>query len=128
MESIYNYISRPISVTLDTRLSEIRHILKKYDINELVVLDSPDGHKPLGIIKAQNTEFEGEIEIGDKPYDESAKDLMVKVNAVVMPHASVEECLNIMRQHDIEIIPVVDSEGEFVGTINKNNIIHRILH
>lgn len=126
METINNYLTKPIYCTQDTRIAEVRYLLKKYENDEILVLDSAEEGHPIGTIKFSDTEIDPSVE--HEPYNESAQELMTELSTVIRPDTSVELCLDIMREKKLDSIVVVNEIGQLKGVIKKQDIIHRILH
>ncbi|MEA3487924.1 MAG: CBS domain-containing protein [Euryarchaeota archaeon] len=59
-----------------------------------------------------NTLFEGYV-----------KDVMSKNTVTVSPDDSISDAARLMRKHDFNRLPVVDSEGKLVGIIARGDII-----
>lgn len=129
METINNYLTRPLYCTQDTRIAEVRHLLKKYENDEILVLDSTEEGHPIGTIKFADTEIDpAHLPSEIDPYNESAHDLMTEIGTFVKMDTSVEACLDIMREKKLDSVVVVDERGLLKGIIKKQDIIHRILH
>lgn len=113
----------PVYVTGSTRIAEIKYLLSKYDLNELVVVDD---HKfPIGVVALSDVETD-EIEDLDIPSNMSAIECMREIPSVVMNNATLEESLNVMRLNHMDSIPVVDGNGKLEGTINQD-VIKKII-
>lgn len=113
----------PIYCTGSTRIAEIKYLLSKYDLEELIVVD--DEKHPIGVVAFNDVETD-EIEDMDIPSDVSAIECMRPVPAVVMNNSTLEESLNVMRLSQIESLPVVDGNGHLEGIIKKD-IITKII-
>jgi len=59
-----------------------------------------------------NTLFEGYV-----------KDVMSKNTVTISPDDSISDAARLMRKHDFNRLPVVDSEGKLVGIIARQDII-----
>ncbi len=59
-----------------------------------------------------NTLFEGYV-----------KDVMSKNAVTISPDDSISDAARLMRKHDFNRLPVVDSEGKLVGIITRQDII-----
>jgi CBS domain-containing protein len=116
----------PIFCTLDTRVSEIKYLLQKYNYDEIVVLDSLEKHHPVGLVGMGDMSTP-EIENVDIPSDVSAEECMRAIPAVVDQNSSLEECMNIMRANHLEHIPVVDLNGHFTGMLEKEILVKTIM-
>lgn len=135
METISNLMNHPVVCTKDTRISEIKHLLKKYDYDEILVVDSSQEMNPLGRVSLSDMEKEDVDEnVGENrnPSDFSALECMRKLEAVVLEDSSVDECLNILRTSDLESLPVVDLNGHLKGVVNRRDLemqlVSKLLH
>ncbi len=131
METISNLMSHPIVCTKDTRIAEIKHLLKKYDYDEILVVDSNYLMHPIGLLGPNDVEND-EINNLSVPSNRSAEECMRKIEAVVLENSSIDECLNVLRGNDIDSLPVVDLSGHLKGVIYKKDLeeqlISRFLH
>jgi predicted transcriptional regulator len=113
----------PIIVTPATIITEIKYLLSKYDLDELVVVD--DEKHPVGIVGRSDVETE-EIENMEIPSDVSAMECMRKIPTVAMNNTTLEESLNVMRANHIDSLIIIDGNGKLEGTINQA-IIKKII-
>ena len=113
--------TNPVLCTSDMRVAEVKYLLKKYDYDEIVVVDSIDNKIPVGLVGLDDMENEY-VEEAEMPSDISAIECMRKIPAVILNTSSLEECMNIMRDNHLERIPVVDLNGHFEGIVVRNNI------
>ena len=113
--------TNPVLCTSDMRVSEVKYLLKKYDYDEIVVVDSIDNKIPVGLVALNDMENDY-VEEAEMPSDVSAIECMRKIPAVILNTSSLEECMNIMRDNHLERIPVVDLNGHFEGIVVRNNI------
>ncbi|MBY0412846.1 MAG: CBS domain-containing protein [Bdellovibrionales bacterium] len=116
----------PVFCTSDTRVADVKYLLKKYDYDEILVLDSAEQKHPVGFVSLVDMETE-EAENVEIPSDVSAEECMRPIPAVVHQHSSLDECLNIMRLNHMERIPVVDLNGHFTGMLEKDTISKYIM-
>ena len=114
-------VTNPILCTSDMRVAEIKYLLKKYDYDEILVVDSLDAKRPIGLVSLADMDAP-DIEQADIPSDVSAVECMREIPAVVLDSSTVEECLNIMRANHLERIPVVDLNGHFEGIVERDLI------
>lgn len=115
----------PILCTSDMRVAEIKYLLKKYDYDEMLVVDSLDEKHPIGLVSLADMDLP-EVEAADIPSDVSALECMREIPAVVLDTSTLEECLNVMRANHLERIPVVDLNGHFEGIIERDQIAKTI--
>lgn len=114
-------VTNPILCTSDMRVAEIKYLLKKYDYDEILVVDSLDAKRPIGLVSLADMDAP-DIEQAGIPSDVSAVECMRELPAVVLDSSTVEECLNIMRANHLERIPVVDLNGHFEGIVERDLI------
>ncbi len=114
-------VTNPVLCTPDMRVAEIKYLLKKYDYDEILVVDSLDTKHPVGLVSLADMDLP-EIEQADMPSDVSALECMREIPAVVLDSSTLEECLNVMRANHLERIPVVDLNGHFEGLVEKDDI------
>jgi CBS domain-containing protein len=108
--------------TTETRIAEIKYLMKKYDYEEILVVDTVIGKKPVGVISEADMEAEF-IGISEIPSDVSAAECMRPVPAVINEESSLEECLTAMEESHMSHLPVIDGVGHYIGHITKRNII-----
>ena len=111
----------PVLCTSDMRVAEIKYLLKKYDYDEMIVVDSLIGKSPIGLVSLSDMDND-DIEEAEMPSDVSALECMRKIPSVVLNTSTLDECLNIMRDSRVERIPVVDFNGHLEGIIEKDSI------
>lgn len=114
-------VTNPVLCTPDMRVAEIKYLLKKYDYDEILVVDSLDTKHPVGLVSLADMDLP-EIEQADMPSDVSALECMREIPAVVLDSSTLEECLNVMRANHLERIPVVDLNGHFEGLVERDDI------
>lgn len=109
----------PEFCTLETRVPDIKYLMKKYDYNEMAVVNSE--HVPVGVISLEAVSDEA-LEEYVHPINLKAAERMKPIAAVVRKETSLEDCLKIMESNHMTTIPVVDNEGRYCGIINKADI------
>lgn len=115
----------PIVCTSDMRVAEIKYLLKKYDYDEMLVVDSLKEKHPIGLVSLADMDLP-DIEGAEIPSDVSALECMREIPAVVLDSSTLEECLNVMRANHLDRIPVVDLNGHFEGIIERDQIAKTI--
>lgn len=113
--------TNPVLCTSDMRVAEIKYLLKKYDYEEILVVDSLDEKHPIGFVSLADMD-DPDIEHADIPSDVSALECMRKIPAVMLDSSTLDECLNVMRANHLERIPVVDLNGHFEGIVERDHI------
>ena len=116
----------PVYCTQDTRIAEVKYLLKKYNCDELIVLDSVEGKHPVGLVSLMDMDT-NDIEESDIPSDVSAIECMRTIPAVVGVNSTLDECMNIMRANHLERIPVVDMNGHMNGVLERDELARLLL-
>lgn len=116
----------PIFCTQDTRIAEVKYLLKKYNCDELIVLDSNEDKHPVGLVSLIDMDKE-EVEQSEIPSDISASECMRSIPAVVGENSTLDECMNIMRANHLERIPVVDMNGHLHGVLERDDLARLLL-
>ena len=110
-------ISDPITVAPDQKISEAQEIMKKYGISGLPVTKNG---RLVGILTNRDLRFEKKL---DRPVSE----VMTKDNLVtVKPGVGLDEAKEILHQHRIEKLLVVDDNFELKGLITVKDIEKKI--
>lgn len=109
----------PEFCTLETRVPDIKYLMKKYDYKEMAVVNAE--HVPVGVVTIDSLSDEA---LGDyiHPFDIKAAERMKPTSFAVKKETSLEDCLNIMESNHLSSLPVVDSEGHYCGIIKKSDI------
>ena len=110
-------ISEPITVAPDEKISDAREIMKMYGISGLPVTKNG---RLLGILTNRDLRFEKRL---DRPVSEvMTKDSLVTVK----PGVGLDEAKEILHQHRIEKLLVVDEDFRLKGLITVKDIEKKI--
>lgn len=110
-------ILEPITVAPDQKISEARENMRKYGISGLPVTKNG---KLVGILTNRDLRFEKQL---DRPVSEvMTKDKLVTVK----PGVGLDEAKEILHQHRIEKLLVVDDNFELKGLITVKDIEKKI--
>lgn len=108
----------PIYVKPGATLEDVRSITNNYKISGVPIVDE-DG-KLLGIITNRDLRFE-------RDYSKKVEDVMTKMPLVTTkPGTTLEDAADIMHQHRIEKLPVIDDGGTLKGLITIKDINKKI--
>ena len=103
----------PITVAPDQKISDAQEIMNKYGISGLPVTKNG---KLVGILTNRDLRFE-------KRHDRSVSEVMTKDNLVtVKPGVGLDEAKELLHQHRIEKLLVVDDRFELKGLITVKDI------
>ena len=103
----------PVTLTADKTIQDAKTVMANYHISGLPVLE--DG-KLLGIITNRDIRFETDDSL-------SVRDCMTSERLVTVPiGTTLEEAKNVLQQHRIEKLLVVDKKGRLAGLITVKDI------
>lgn len=107
-------ISNPITLSPKSTLAEAEHILNKFRISGLPVID--ENHRLLGILTNRDLKY--------SVIDETlVVDVMTKEKLVTAKvGTSLEEAKEILWKNRIEKLPIIDDEGRLTGLITSKDI------
>jgi IMP dehydrogenase len=106
-------ITDPITVAPDQKISDAQEIMNKYGISGLPVTKNG---KLVGILTNRDLRFE-------KRHDRPVSEVMTKNNLVtVKPGVDLDEAKELLHQHRIEKLLVVDDRFELKGLITVKDI------
>jgi len=108
----------PIYVHPDATLADAEALMKEFKISGVPVVD---GHnKLLGILTNRDMRFE-------KDMRKRADEVMTKMPLITADKGiSLDQAADIMHQHKIEKLPIIDSEGFLKGLVTIKDIKKRI--
>src|SRR4029450_10611834 len=110
-------ISDPITIAPDQKISEAQEIMNKYRISGLPVTKNG---RLVGIVPNRDLRFE-------KKLDRAVSEVMTKDKLVtVKPGVGLDEAKEILHQHRIEKLLVVDDNFELKGLITVKDIEKKI--
>lgn len=118
--SEHGVITDPFSLTKDHIVSDALELMERYRISGVPIID-PD-EKLVGIITNRDIRFERNL---DKKID----DVMTKENLITAGKGiSMDEALEIMKEHKIEKLPLVNDDNKLIGLITIKDIEKSIEH
>ncbi|WP_298647174.1 IMP dehydrogenase [uncultured Proteiniphilum sp.] len=107
-------ILNPISITPDRKVSDALAMMGEFKIGGIPVVDSDN--KLVGIVTNRDLRFE-------KSMDKRIEEVMTKDNLVTTRQTTnLEDAAEILQQHKIEKLPVVDSNNKLIGLITYKDI------
>ncbi|OZI10452.1 IMP dehydrogenase [Bacillaceae bacterium SAS-127] len=109
-------ITDPFFLTPDHQVFDAEHLMGKYRISGVPIVNNEDEQKLVGILTNRDLRF-----IQD--YSISINDVMTKENLVTAPvGTTLEEAENILQKYKIEKLPLVDNQGVLQGLITIKDI------
>ncbi|WP_409290896.1 IMP dehydrogenase [Peribacillus sp. SCS-37] len=109
-------ITDPFFLTPEHQVFDAEHLMSKYRISGVPIVNNNDELKLVGIITNRDLRF-----IQD--YSIKISDVMTKENLVTAPvGTNLEQAERILQKYKIEKLPLVDSEGVLKGLITIKDI------
>ena len=109
-------ITNPFFLTPEHQVFDAEHLMGKYRISGVPIVNNMDDQKLVGIITNRDLRF-----ISD--YSLKIDDVMTKEDLVIAPvGTTLEDAEKILQQYKIEKLPIVDEEGKLTGLITIKDI------
>ena len=109
-------ITNPFFLTPDHQVFDAEHLMGKYRISGVPIVDNKDDQKLVGIITNRDLRF-----ISD--YSMKISDVMTKEELVTAPvGTTLDEAEKILQKHKIEKLPLVDDQNKLKGLITIKDI------
>jgi CBS domain-containing protein len=112
----------PACCTPDSTLQEVAQMMKDNDCGCIPVVDSQAGMKPVGTITDRDITIRT-VADSHNPINMKASDIMTTNIATVTPHASIEECFDVMEDREIRRVLVVDERGRCCGIVAQADVV-----
>ena len=110
----YGMIYDPVTITKGKRVADALAMMAEYKIGGIPVVD--EGGYLVGIVTNRDLRFE-------KDMNRSIDEVMTKENLVVTGQSTdMEAAAQILQEHKIEKLPVVDSQNKLIGLITYKDI------
>ncbi|ABO65396.1 MULTISPECIES: IMP dehydrogenase [Geobacillus] len=109
-------ITDPFFLTPDHQVYDAEHLMGKYRISGVPIVNNAEEQKLVGIITNRDLRF-----IQD--YSIKISEVMTKENLITAPvGTTLEEAEKILQQHKVEKLPLVDENGILKGLITIKDI------
>ena len=109
-------ITNPFFLTPTHQVFDAEHLMGKYRISGVPIVDSMENQKLVGIITNRDLRF-----ISD--YSLKIEDVMTKEDLITAPvGTTLEDAEKILQQYKIEKLPIVDEDGKLTGLITIKDI------
>ncbi|MDK2908899.1 MAG: dehydrogenase [Bacteroidales bacterium] len=107
-------ILQPVTVNVKARVGEAIHLMKEHKIGGIPVVD--DQQVLVGILTNRDLRFERDM-------SRSVADVMTSNVITTSEFTDFERAAEILQEHKIEKLPVVDRQGKLIGLITYKDII-----
>ena len=111
----------PACCTPDMNLQEVAKMMLDNDCGSIPVVEDNNHKRPIGVVTDRDITIRT-VAVGDNPLNMSAKSVMTKNVFTVTPETTVEECCNLMEEHHVRRVPVVDENGSCCGMVAQADV------
>lgn len=112
----------PQCCTANSTLQEAAQLMRDCDCGEIPVVDQQG--KPVGVITDRDICCRAVAE--NRPVSTSVQEIMSSPAVTVSPNDNVERCLQLMDQHQIRRLPVVDDNGICCGMVAQADLAREL--
>lgn len=109
--------------TPETVTPDMKYLMKRYDYDDLLVVDNMRDQHLVGVVHSEDVSDEA-LKNEVHPFQMRAKNFMLSAPPVVKRDASVQDCLKVMEESHVRILPVVDDGGKCCGVVKKTDLLH----
>lgn len=105
----------------ETSLKEVAKLMLVNDCGEIPVVDSQRTMRPVGVVTDRDIVIRCVAE-GKNPLEADAGDVMSSPVVTVTPDMDIDEVGDMMEEHQVRRIPVVDEAGAICGIVAQADI------
>jgi IMP dehydrogenase len=108
-------IRNPLTISHDASIAQARDIMQQHEINGLLVIDQ--NHILVGIITSRDIRFRSDETL-------FVRDCMTSRNQLIVGNAdiSIEQAKDLLTNHRIEKLPLINADGTIAGLITSKDI------
>jgi IMP dehydrogenase len=107
----------PVTLKAEAKVGDALNVMREFNIGGIPVVD--DHNKLLGIVTNRDLRFQKNMK---KPVIE----IMTKYNLITATdRIDLGEAEDILQEHKIEKLPIIDSEGKLIGLITYKDILKK---
>ena len=111
-----------VTVPFNATIEEAAKIMREYHVGDLIVVKKEGSRTlPIGIITDRDIVV-STTAFGVAPWDASVSDTMVSPFITARATDHVDHVLNLMKEHGVKRIPLVNEEGDLCGIISADDI------
>ena len=111
----------PVYGLRETNLQEIAQMMVEYDCGSIPIVENQQTLRPIGVVTDRDIVCRILAE-GLNPLDMTAGDCMSSPVVTVTPETSVEACGQLMEDHQVRRVPVVDQNGSIYGMVAQADL------
>ena len=111
--------------TPETPLSDVARKMVTHDCGAIPVVDDQDHHRVLGIVTDRDIVCRS-IAGENNPLEMTAGECMTSPVLTVHPEDSVEDCCEILEEHQLRRAVVVDERGGCCGMVSQADVARHL--
>ena len=111
----------PACCTPGTKLQDVARMMAEHDCGEIPIVESESSPRPVGVITDRDIAMRV-VASGRDAVKMTARDCMSSPVVTVTPETEVESCCQVLEQHQIRRVPVVNERGEICGMVSQADI------
>jgi CBS domain-containing protein len=108
----------------DARLPEVARAMVECDCGEIPVVDDKERMRPIGVVTDRDIVVRA-VAAEQDARELRASECMTSPCITTTPEASIDEVFELMQQHKIRRVPVVDESGSCCGIVAQADIARR---
>ena len=112
----------PACATEGATLQDVARLMAEHDCGVVPIVASDGDRKPVGIVTDRDITCRT-VALGKNPLEMTAGECMTRSCVTVAPETSAAECCEIMQQHQLRRIPVVDDAGRCCGIVSLADVV-----
>ncbi len=110
-----------ISVVRGSTLQYAAQLMKQYHVGGIVIVDSENGNKPVGIVTDRDIVLEAVSE--NLPLDTPVEEIMTKNVSTVKLKDGIASVVEKMEMEGVRRMIVVDEQGNACGLVSSDDIL-----
>ena len=111
----------PACCTRNSMLDTVARMMIDNDCGEIPVVDDHESRRPIGVITDRDIAVRA-VATGAVPGQSAAGDYMTSPVITVRPEDSLKDCCQIMEQHQIRRVLVVDGDERVCGIVSLADV------
>lgn len=108
--------------TTETVTPDVKYLIKRYDYEDLLVVDNMRDRHIVGVIHAEDVSDDA-LRAEVHPFELRARHFMDSPPPSVNPEDSIAECLQLMSESRLRVLPVMDEAGRCLGIVKKSDLV-----
>jgi CBS domain-containing protein len=109
--------------TPETVTPDVKYLIKRYNYEDLLVVNNMRDFRIVGVIHASSVTDEA-LRSYSHPFEMKALNFMDNVPPSVGKNATIDDCLRVMSESDLSVLPVLDDSGKCCGIVKRDDLLN----